>query len=154
MTNLIEGDGVVDQPKKAVTVLKSVNPNKSSCVHAHVSQLIHHRRRHRQRGQPRQPLAAQTAAQRHRAGRHDRQPGPRQRRQTMSPSYPISPAVFWFGVECPKDIEGPEVFGRRVEAKNLLERSGNEEPLPSVFHWRGQCQPLVAKATVGQPLAA
>ena len=44
------------------------------------------------------------------------------------------PGGFWFGIDYQMDIEGPDVRGRFIHAKNELQRSGELTPLPYVFH--------------------
>ena len=62
---------------------------------------------------------------------------------------------FWFGHDYQLNIDGPEVCGRYIKAKNLLRRIGLHRPLPRVFHAGGDPSARRGKGhTKSQPLAA
>ena len=74
-------------------------------------------------------------------------PPPSRSRPSLADSPSQVPGGFWFGINYQFEIEGPNVCGRFLYAKKVLQRRGEIDPLPWVFHDGGiDGQPLAAKA--------
>ena len=74
-------------------------------------------------------------------------PVPPARPPARSPPPPLDPLAvgslhdfpggFWFGIDYPMDIDGPDICGRYFYAKNEVQWSGEQIRLPYLFHgWR------------------